>query len=329
MVQNKVEKGNSADVQERKREHEIYKVTWAGSGVDIFLLIFKFAAGILGHSAAMIADAVHSLADFITDIVVLLFVKLSNKPKDKGHDYGHGKYETLATAVIGIALLGVGLMICYNGITKTWKAINGVILVQPGIVAFIAALVSVAIKEWCYRFTAAAGKKVHSEAVVANAWHHRSDALSSVGTALGIGGAVILGQKWAVLDPIAAIVVSIFIIVTSWKLIRQSVGELLDESLPDSMENEIVEIAKSEQGVSGIHNLRTRRIGNQIAIEMHLRMPGQLTLYEAHQHSTHIEDRLRKHFGAGTIITIHPEPVKINGKYEDPDLPAVCYPENH
>lgn len=329
MVQNKVEKGNSADVQERKREHEIYKVTWAGSGVDIFLLIFKFAAGILGHSAAMIADAVHSLADFITDIVVLLFVKLSNKPKDKGHDYGHGKYETLATAVIGIALLGVGLMICYNGITKTWKAINGVILVQPGIVAFIAALVSVAIKEWCYRFTAVAGKKVHSEAVVANAWHHRSDALSSVGTALGIGGAVILGQKWAVLDPIAAIVVSIFIIVTSWKLIRQSVGELLDESLPDSMENEIVEIAKSEQGVSGIHNLRTRRIGNQIAIEMHLRMPGQLTLYEAHQHSTHIEDRLRKHFGAGTIITIHPEPVKINGKYEDPDLPAVCYPENH
>ncbi|MCI1323923.1 MAG: cation diffusion facilitator family transporter [Prevotella sp.] len=329
MVQNKVEKGNSVDVQERKREHEIYKVTWAGSGVDIFLLIFKFAAGILGHSAAMIADAVHSLADFITDIVVLLFVKLSNKPKDKGHDYGHGKYETLATAVIGIALLGVGLMICYNGITKTWKAINGVILVQPGIVAFIAALVSVAIKEWCYRFTAAAGKKVHSEAVVANAWHHRSDALSSVGTALGIGGAVILGQKWAVLDPIAAIVVSIFIIVTSWKLIRQSVGELLDESLPDSMENEIVEIAKSEQGVSGIHNLRTRRIGNQIAIEMHLRMPGQLTLYEAHQHSTHIEDRLRKHFGAGTIITIHPEPVKINGKYEDPDLPAVCYPENH
>jgi cation diffusion facilitator family transporter len=329
MVQNKVEKGNSADVQERKREHEIYKVTWAGSGVDIFLLIFKFAAGILGHSAAMIADAVHSLADFITDIVVLLFVKLSNKPKDKGHDYGHGKYETLATAVIGIALLGVGLMICYNGITKTWKAINGVILVQPGIVAFIAALVSVAVKEWCYRFTAAAGKKVHSEAVVANAWHHRSDALSSVGTALGIGGAVILGQKWAVLDPIAAIVVSIFIIVTSWKLIRQSVGELLDESLPDSMENEIVEIAKSEQGVSGIHNLRTRRIGNQIAIEMHLRMPGQLTLYEAHQHSTHIEDRLRKHFGAGTIITIHPEPVKINGKYEDPDLPAVCYPENH
>ncbi len=329
MVQNKLEKGNSVDVQERKREHEIYKVTWAGSGVDIFLLIFKFAAGILGHSAAMIADAVHSLADFITDIVVLLFVKLSNKPKDKGHDYGHGKYETLATAVIGIALLGVGLMICYNGITKTWKAINGVILVQPGIVAFIAALVSVAIKEWSYRFTAAAGKKVHSEAVVANAWHHRSDALSSVGTALGIGGAVILGQKWAVLDPIAAIVVSIFIIVTSWKLIRQSVGELLDESLPDSMENEIVEIAKSEQGVSGIHNLRTRRIGNQIAIEMHLRMPGQLTLYEAHQHSTHIEDRLRKHFGAGTIITIHPEPVKINGKYEDPDLPAVCYPENH
>jgi cation diffusion facilitator family transporter len=195
-------------------------------------------------------------------------------------------------------------------------------LKQPGIVALIAALVSVAVKEWCYRFTAATGRKVNSEALVANAWHHRSDALSSVGTALGIGGAIILGQKWAVLDPIAAIVVSVFIIVTSWKLIRQSAGELLDESLPDSIENEIVAIAKSEQGVSGIHNLRTRRIGDEIAIEMHLRMPGQLTLYEAHQHSSHIENRLRKRFGANTIITIHFEPVKVNGRYENPDFPT-------
>lgn len=319
MIQNVEEENN---IHEQKREHEIYKVTLEGSGVDIFLMVFKFVAGILGHSAAMIADAFHSLADFITDAIVFIFVKLSNKPKDKGHDYGHGKYETLASAIIGIALLGVGLMILFNGMTKTWKAFNGVPLKQPGMVAFIAALVSVAVKEWCYHFTAAAGRKVHSEAVVANAWHHRSDALSSVGTALGIGGAILLGQKWAVLDPIAAIVVSVFIIVTSWKLIRQSAGELLDESLPDSIENEIVAIAKSEQGVSGIHNLRTRRIGDEIAIEMHLRMPGQLTLYEAHQHSSHIENRLRKRFGSNTIITIHFEPVKVNGKYENPDLPT-------
>ena len=190
-------KDKDNNIPERKREQKIYKVTLAGIGVDIFLMLFKFAAGILGHSAAMIADAVHSLADFLTDAIVLVFVKLSNKPKDKGHDYGHGKYETLAAAIVGIALLGVGLMILFSGISKTWNSFNGVTIKQPGLIALLAAIVSVAIKEWCYHFTAVVGKKVNSEAVIATAWHHRSDALSSVGTALGIGGAVVLGQKWA------------------------------------------------------------------------------------------------------------------------------------
>jgi cation diffusion facilitator family transporter len=327
MIQNvTMEKRN--EMTEHDREQEIYKVTLAGIGVDIFLTLFKFATGILGHSAAMIADAVHSLADFLTDAVVFLFVKLSNKPRDKGHDYGHGKFETLAAAIVGIALLVVGAMIFFNGLSKTWKAFNGAVPAQPGMIALIAALVSVVVKDWCYRFTAAVGKKVNSEAVIANAWHHRSDALSSVGTALGIGGAVILGPHWAVLDPLAALIVSVFIIVAAWKLIRKSVGELLDESLPDSVENKIVDIAESEPGVSGIHNLRTRRIGDQIEIEMHLRLPGQLTLYEAHQHSIHIENKLRKHFGSGTMITIHLEPVKINGRYEDPNLPTFL-PSDH
>lgn len=302
-----------------QREHEIYKVTLAGSGINILLLVLKFTAGILGHSAAMIADAVHSLSDFLTDIVVLVFVKLSDKPQDKDHDYGHGKYETLASAIIGIALMVVGLMICVNGVAKIWQAINGHALQQPGWIALTAALVSILLKEWCYRFTVTTGRRVNSEAVIANAWHHRSDALSSVGTALGIGGAILLGKGWAVLDPIAAIAVSVFIVLTSYKLIRQSVGELLDQSLPDRIENEIVQIASSEEGVSGIHNLRTRRIGNQIALEMHLRLPGQITLYTAHQHASNIEARLRKRFGPGTLITLHLEPVKVNGHYEDPD----------
>ena len=306
-------------MDEKQRLREVYKVTLAGSVINVLLLVVKFAAGILGHSAAMIADAIHSLTDFATDVVVLVFVKLGNKPKDKDHDYGHGKYETLATAIIGISLFVVGVLICYTGINKTYRAIEGETLQQPGVVALVAAIVSIVLKEWAYQFTVRVGKKCHSEAVVANAWHHRSDALSSVGTMIGVGGAILLGDKWAVLDPLAAIIVSAFIIKAAWGLVLQSVKELTDASLPDAEEEEIMKLANEESGVREIHNLQTRRIGNKIAIEMHVRMPGSLSLYEAHEHATDIEKRLKEKFGADTHVGIHLEPIKVNGKYEKPE----------
>lgn len=297
-------------METKDREHRIYFVTLMGSVVNIVLLVFKFMAGILGGSAAMIADAVHSLSDFMTDIVVLLFVKISSKPEDKDHDYGHGKYETLATSLIGVALLCVGLYILYSGAYRTWAAFKGAPIEQPGIVALWAALFSIVMKEWTYRFTAKVGKEVESQAVVANAWHHRSDALSSIGTAVGIGGAIFLGKEWAVLDPIAAVVVSIFIIRTAAMLVSGSLDELLEKSLPDDEERQIEQIVHSEPEVSGMHNLCTRRIGNRIAIEMHLRMPGEISLHESHAHATNIERKLRSHFGERTHINIHVEPLK-------------------
>ncbi len=300
------------------RERKIYKVTIAGAAINTFLLLFKFAAGILGHSAAMIADAVHSLSDFVTDLIVMLFVRLGNKPKDKDHDYGHGKYETLATAIIGMALLGVGVMICHNGIVKIYQTINGQPPAQPGWIALAAAFASILLKEWAYRFTAATGKEVGSEAVVANAWHHRSDALSSIGTAFGIGGAILLGKQWAVLDPIAAIVVSFFIVKAAFQLIRTAFGDLLEKSLPDEMEDQMVQIAESEDGVGQVHNLHTRRIGNNIAIEMHIRMDGSTSLYTAHERASRIEKKLRERFGAETHINLHVEPLKVNGQYQKP-----------
>ncbi|MDY4628392.1 MAG: cation diffusion facilitator family transporter [Prevotella sp.] len=305
-------------MKEKDREKSIYRVTLAGSAVNVVLLVFKFVAGFLGGSAAMIADAVHSLSDFITDVIVLLFVKLSSKPEDSDHDYGHGKYETLATSLIGLALMFVGIMILYNGVCSIASAIMGSPLPQPGMIALAAALVSIALKEWAYRFTVKVGRKCESQAVIANAWHHRSDALSSIGTAVGIGGAILLGEKWAVLDPIAAVVVSVFIIRTAWQLTKQSAGELLEQSLPADMEREIVDIVAREPMTSEVHHLRTRRIGSHIAIEMHLRMPGDISLYESHQHATNIEQKLRKRFGASTHIGLHVEPLKINGKYVAP-----------
>ena len=305
-------------MKEKDREKSIYRVTLAGSAVNVVLLVFKFVAGFLGGSAAMIADAVHSLSDFITDVIVLLFVKLSAKPEDSDHDYGHGKYETLATSLIGLALMFVGVMIMYNGVCSIASAMMGNPLPQPGMIALAAALVSIALKEWAYRFTVKVGRKCESQAVIANAWHHRSDALSSIGTAVGIGGAILLGEKWAVLDPIAAVVVSVFIIRTAWQLTKQSAGELLEQSLPADMEREIVDIVAREPMTSEVHHLRTRRIGSHIAIEMHLRMPGDISLYESHQHATNIEQKLRKRFGASTHIGLHVEPLKINGKYVAP-----------
>lgn len=300
------------------RQKETYRVTIAGSIINILLLVFKFAAGILGHSAAMIADAIHSLTDFVTDAIVLIFVRLGSKPTDRDHDYGHGKYETLASAIIGVSLLVVGMMICYSGVTKTYHAMCGEPLQQPGFIALAAAVASVVLKEWAYRFTVRVGRRCHSEAVVANAWHHRSDALSSVGTTVGIGGAIILGEKWAVLDPLTAIVVSSFIMKAAWSVLSKAVDELTDGSLPKETEDEIESIVSEDNEVSVVHNLCTRRIGDRIAIEMHVRMPGETSLYEAHRHATEIENRLKQRFGTATHISIHLEPVKVNGHYEDP-----------
>lgn len=281
-----------------------------GSIVNVILLVFKFIAGILGGSAAMIADAVHSLSDFLTDIVVIAFVRISSKPEDEDHDYGHGKYETLATSIIGLALLMVGLYIFYNGARQIWDVMHGAEIEQPGLVALIAAIVSILLKEWTYRFTVSVGKKVESQAVIANAWHHRSDALSSIGTAIGIGGAILLGKGWAVLDPIAALVVSVFIVKTALGLLSTSSGELLEKSLPKEVEKKIVDIVESEPEVSEVHHLCTRRIGNNIAIEMHIRMPGEISLKDSHTRASNIERKLRQHFGEHTHINLHVEPLK-------------------
>lgn len=296
-------------MKENQREKEIYKVTIVGALANVILLIFKFVAGIISNSAAMIADAVHSLSDFITDVVVIVFVKISSKPQDKSHDYGHGKFETLATLIIGIALLFIGLMILYNGVSATYRCIwLGEELHRPGMIAFWAAIFSIILKEAVYQYTVFKGRNLNSQAVIANAWHHRSDAFSSIGTAVGIGGAIFLGDKWVVLDPIAAIVVSVFIINVSLKIIIKSINELLEKSLPDEIENEIIKVAESFDMVKDVHDLRTRRIGNNIAIEMHLLMDGNLSLQCTHNTTELIESELRKKYGEHTHIAIHVEP---------------------
>ena len=292
------------------REREIYKVTIWGSVVNFVLLVLKFLAGIIGHSSAMVADAVHSLSDFITDVVVIVFVRIAGKPQDESHDYGHGKYETLATAIIGVVLLFVGVGILVNSLKSIVAVWNGVVLEAPSILAFVAAAISIVSKEILYQYTVYKGKKFNSKAVIANAWHHRSDAFSSIGTLIGIGGAIFLGEKWRVLDPVAAFVVSLFIIKVSVELVKPCLDELLEKSLPKEMEDRILEIILSHPEVSSPHHLRTRYIGNNIAIEVHIRMDGSMALKDAHEITKRIEASLKEEFGPETHIGIHMEPVK-------------------
>lgn len=290
------------------REKEIYKVTMIGGIANLLLVGFKFAAGIAGHSGAMLADAVHSVSDFVTDVVVLAFVGVSARPQDRSHDFGHGKFETIATFFIGLALAAAAIGIVVSGAGKFAAWLQGDSLPSPGKIALWGALVSIAVKEAIYRYTAAKGKKLDSKAVIANAWHHRSDALSSIGAAIGIAGAIFLGERWTVLDPLASIVVGAMLIKVAWDLLGPSLGELTEQSLPDETEKEILDLVQSVPGVSDPHNLRTRRIGNHIAAEVHIRLDGNMPLREAHDKATAIERLFRERFGKEAHIIIHMEP---------------------
>ena len=293
-----------------KRTKQIYRVTILGMFVNMVLFIFKLVAGIFGRSGAMIADAVHSASDFATDIVVLAFVQISAKPRDDDHKWGHGKYETLASLIIGVALFAVGIEILVDSAEKIVAVAAGKELPRPGVIAIVAAAMSIVVKEALYHYTMRVGKRLDSPSVVANAWHHRSDALSSIGALLGIGAAYFLGEKWRIADPIAAIVVAALIVKVAYDLCRTALAELLEKSLPKDVEDDILSIIAATPNVHKPHNLRTRRIGSDIAIEVHIRVDGSMTVTDSHEISREIEMALRSRFGERTAVAIHIEPLK-------------------
>ena len=292
------------------RTNKIYRVTILGMFVNLVLFLFKLIAGIVGRSGAMIADAIHSASDFATDIVVIAFVRISAKPRDNDHHWGHGKYETLGSLIIGVALFAVGVEILVDSAEKISAFATGEVIPRPGIIAIIAAAASIVVKEALYHYTMHVGRKLDSPSVIANAWHHRSDALSSIGALLGIGAAYFLGEKWRIADPIAAIVVAALIIKVAYELCRTALAELLEKSLSREVEDEILSIISSTPNVQKPHNLRTRRIGSDIAIEVHIRVEGSMTVNDSHEITREIERKLRARYGERTAIAIHIEPLK-------------------
>lgn len=290
------------------RAKEITFVTLVGSVVNLILTVFKIIAGIVGKSTAMLADGIHSLSDLVTDVIVIVFVRISGKGRDKDHDYGHGKFETFATFIIALMLAVVAFNLMDVGIKKIKDILEGQPVPTPKMIAVWAAALSIVAKEALYQYTARKGKKLESPMMVANAWHHRSDALSSIGSLLGIAGAIFLGNKFAILDPLAGCVISIFIFVIAFKMSIPAIKELLDVSLPDDMEEKIVNTAVSVPGVIDLHNLKTRKEGPYIIIEGHLVVPSGMSLKEAHDISREVEEEIWKEFGKETQISLHIEP---------------------
>lgn len=291
-----------------QREKEIRRITLWGAVVNIVLTAGKIVAGIAGRSAAMIADGIHSLSDLLSDAVVLLFTHISSKGKDRDHSFGHGKFETLATLIVSIILIAVGGNLMSNGVRSIIGLFNGVEIPKPGYIALVAAAVSIVLKEWLYHATVRVGKKTGSTVVIANAWHHRSDALSSIGSLIGIGGAIVLGDKWTVLDPLASCIISIAIIVVAVKMALPSLAELLETSLPEDIEKEIIQITSSVKGVNDIHDLKTRRNGISFIIDAHIVVNPEISIVEAHDISTEVEEALRTKYGPETQLSIHVEP---------------------
>ena len=290
------------------RTAKVTFVTLVGSVVNIILTVFKIIAGVLGRSTAMIADGIHSLSDLLSDIVVIVFVKISAKGRDKDHDYGHGKFETFATLIISLMLMVVAANLMSGGISKIRLILDGGEVSSPGMIALWAAVASIVLKEILYRYTIIQGKALNSPMMIANAWHHRSDAFSSVGSLLGIAGAIFLGDKFVILDPITGCVISIFILVMAVKMSVPAIKELLDVSLPDDVEDKIKATAKSVKGVVDLHELKTRREGPGLIMEGHLVLNSEISLKEAHDISKKVEEALRKEFGSETQISLHLEP---------------------
>lgn len=286
----------------------IRKTTLVGFWINAALVIIKLFFGYWGKSDALVADGYHSVSDFVTDFIVLFFVGIAYKKADSDHPYGHGKYETIASVLIGIILLMVACGIGAEGISTIISYSKGTPLPKPSIWTIVVAIVSIFAKEYCYKYTIRYGKLYDSSALIANAWHHRSDAISSIATLIGVSASYFLGEHWRILDPIAAIVIAVFIGWSAFKLAKPSVAELLEAGLPLAEREEIMKIIGSVDGVKRVHNLRARRNGHSFIVDVNIHVDPDITVRTAHEIATGVEYRLRNAFGPNMIIYVHIEP---------------------
>ena len=293
-----------------KQNHlSVNRVVFYGVVLNLLLTFLKLISGIAGKSSAILADAFHSLSDLFTDFLLLWGVKAAAKPVDSSHDYGHGKFESLVTLIISVILFLAGGQIFLSGLANILKVRAGQDLGQPGIVPLYVAIGSILTKEILYHYTVRVGRKLNSQAIIANAIHHRSDAFSSIAAGLGIAGAIFLGKNFRILDPIAALIVSVFIVKFGVTIFMNTANELVEGSLSQSLKEKILAVIINTPDVNYPHNLKTRRIGRNISIEVHIKVDKDLDIIQAHDISTSVERRLKDAFGEESFVSIHVEPL--------------------
>jgi len=292
-----------SDQDHREQLHQIRRVTWVGMGINLFLSAVKFTAGHLGGSQAVVADAVHSLSDMGTDLAVLLGVKYWSAPADIGHPYGHRRIETLITAAIGVSLAAVAVGIGFRALS----AIRETHLLQPGWVALFGAVFSIILKEGIYRWTISVGRRVRSSSVIANAWHHRTDALSSVPALIAVLAAI-LSPKLAFLDHIGAFVISLFILKVSWDIARPAFEELSDSGASQGDTEKVKSIALAVPDVIDVESIRTRRFGNGLHVDLHVQVDGNLSVRSGHNISGAVKHALMNDGPDILDVVVHIEP---------------------
>ena len=284
-------------------------VTWVGFWCNAALGVAKILAGVFAASSALVADGIHSFSDFVSDVIVLAMVGIARKKPVRRHEYGHGKYETLATILLSLVLFVVAVGILYEGIGKVIGFFHGQEIPRPGVWALIICVASIVIKEWLYHYTRRVGKRINSEVVVANAWHHRSDSFSSIATLAGVAGTMFLGRVGGICDPAAAIIVSIFIIIVAVKMAIPALHELLEISLPEEDLQRISEAIVTTPGVKAFHHLRTRRSGADVIVDMHIKVDPEISVEKAHDIASEVENKIRALYPQGTaLVTVHIEP---------------------
>lgn len=288
---------------------EARHVTWVGFWINALLGVAKVVGGIFTRSSALVADGVHSFSDFFSDIIVIVMVGIARKAPDKEHQFGHGHYEALATILLSLVLIAVAGGIFYDGLERILSVIHGEELPKPGIAALIILIASIASKEWLYHYTRRVGERIKSEAVIANAWHHRSDSFSSIATLIGVAGAIFLGEPYRILDPIAAAVVAVFIFVVGVKMAKPALGELLGAALPEEDIDAIKKAIEETPGVKAWHHLRTFKSGVDSIVEVHIKVDPDMPIREAHAIATQTEHNIQTAMGGSTAhVNTHIEP---------------------
>ena len=284
------------------RYEEASKVTILAILWNVFLSVIKVFAGVIGNSTAMIADGIHSASDIITSVGVLIGNKISSKPGDKEHNYGHEKAETLVSFLLAIILVAVSLSIGYKAVKSLFNVEE---IAIPTLFPLIVSIISILIKEYQYRITIRVAKKVNSPALKADAWHHRSDALSSIAAFIGIGGSII-GFK--ILEPLASVAVALFVCKVGYDILKNSINELMDVSIDEKYEEEIKEIASLTEGVMNLGNLRTRKHGASAYVDLVICVDGKLTVTKGHDIATNLEKKIQNSIDIVKGITVHVEP---------------------